>query len=151
MGANASRSKYIYDADAGVVLRNIADGAEVADATEAAVSLKQLKSAYWHGGEIPQGEFVVVFQVTDLLAASHSYELQLKVDDVQAMNDSPVIIDRFTVSAPGLYVRVIDSDVINQLDPDNSGTGKWIASAVDTTGATPSITYGAWIAKALRR
>jgi hypothetical protein len=151
MGVKASRGKYTVDKDASVVLRDIADGAEVATATEAAVSLKQLVSASWHNKEIPHGDFVVAVDVSaGTFGGGHSYVLSLQVDDVEAQNDSPVTVASYTIPAVGAYNFVLDSKVIEALDPDNSSPGKWLAIKLTASGDTPSLTYGAFIAKSIR-
>lgn len=152
MGVNASKVKYQLDVDAGVTLRNIADGAESSTATEASVSLKELDNAYWHSNEIPHGVFAVAVHVSELdVAGTNAYVLSLLVDDAPTMNDSPVTIASYTITAPGFYTFFVDSKNIPVLDPDTSGTDKWLAIRATLSGdSTPEITYGAWIAKNVR-
>lgn len=152
MGVNASKVKYLLDVDAGVTLRNAADGAEVATATEAAVSLKELDSAYWHSNEIPHGVFAVAVHVSDIdIAGTNSYVLALLVDDTSDLSDSAVKVAEYVITSAGFYVFYVDSKTIPKLDPDSSGTDKWLGIRATLAGdSTPSITYGAWIAKNIR-
>lgn len=156
MGANASKVKSLIDLADAVVLRDIADGAEVSTATEAAVALHELDAAYWHNNEIPHGVIEVMFHITqaatDNAGVAESYTLSLIVDDVSAMNDSPVTVwsqdipNGFT----GVLYAYVDSDNIPRLDTDSSGTEKYMASRVTIAGDEPSFTYGAYITKSRR-
>lgn len=152
MGVNASKVKYQLDVDPSVTLRNAADGAETATATEAAISLKQLDTAYWHGKEIPNGNMVVVINVTalDKTTGDETYQLSLLVDDTANLSDNPVAVASIPVNAIGTYNVIVDSKSIPVLDPDASGTDKWMAIRATLGGTTPSISYGAWLAKSIR-
>jgi hypothetical protein len=149
MGVNASKANMLYDAEASVVLRDAADGAETSTATEAAISLNELNAAYWHGNEIPHGVFEVGIHVSalDTANADETYVLALLVDDVQAMNDTPVVIAQYTITQTGFYKMLVDSKSIPGLDPDVDGGDKWLAIRATLGGTTPSITYGAWLGK----
>lgn len=152
MGVNASRVKYLKDVAAAVTLRDVADGAEAPSGSsvwETAVSLNELNTAYWHNYEIPNGVFVVEVEVTAINASTNVYTLSLRVDDVLAQNNSPVTIASMVVSATGVYHFYIDSKDIPQLDTDHSSAGKFIAIGVTESGtpSSPSITYGAYMAK----
>lgn len=150
MGVNQSRVRNLYDADASVLLRNVADGAETATATETAVSLNELDAAYWQdGNEIPYGVFTVGVNVTalDLTDTNETYTLDLIVDDTSNMSDTPRVVASLTIRAVGYYTLVVDSKNIPLLDSDTSGTDKWLAIRATLGGDTPSITYGAWLAK----
>lgn len=152
MGVNASKARWQFDAATAVTLRSVSDGAETSTATETAISLSELDGAYWQdGNEIPHGLFVVSVNVTarDATTGDETYVLSLLVDDVSGMNDSPVTIASYTIPATGLYTFVVDSKTIPGLDSDTSGTDKWLAVRATLGGTTPSITYGAWIAKSL--
>lgn len=152
MGANASRSPYVFDAAAAVTLRNGTDTAETATAAEVAKSINELNSAYWHDHEIPHGKFVVVFDVHTLVTGGGEvYNLSLLVDDVVAMNNSPVTVGGpIAVNATGQYTIVLDSAIIPQLDTDHSSVGKFLQAKVTITGGgSPSISYACWIAKSL--
>jgi hypothetical protein len=152
MTVNASRVRALPDTDASVVLRNIADGAETSTVIEASVSLKELDLAWWHdGNEIPGGIFEVNVHVTALNGAgTNAYTLDVIVDDVAAMNDTPRVVATLNLAAEqtGFYKLLIDSKNIPLLDTDTSGTDKFIAMRATIAGDTsPSITYGAWIGK----
>lgn len=152
MGIKASRVKYMVDADESVVLRDIADGAETSTATEAGVSLKELDAAYWHNNEIPQGILAVAIHVTalDVADADETYTLSLLVDDTSDMSDSPATVGSITIGATGVYYMYVDSRVVEALNAESSGADKWMAIRATLGGTTPSITYGAWIAKSLK-
>lgn len=150
MGVNQSRVRNLYDADASVLLRNVADGAETATATEAAISLNELDTAFWQdGNEIPYGVFTVGVNVTalDLTDTNETYTLDLIVDDTSNMSDTPRVVASLAIRAVGYYTLVVDSKNIPLLDSDTSGTDKWLAIRATLGGTTPSITYGAWLAK----
>lgn len=151
MGVKATRVITLPDTAPGVVLRNIADGAETATATETAVSLNELDTAYWHNGEIPHGVFEVFFNVAalDVAQADETYTAALVVDDTSNMSDTPIVIDQFPIYRTGVYKRLVDSKSIPNFDPESSGTDKWLAVRVTIGGTSPSITYGAWIGKSV--
>jgi hypothetical protein len=152
MGVNSSKVRFTLDAAAAVTLRNIADGAETATATETAVPLNELDTAYWQdGNEVPYGVFGIQVNVTtlDKTTGDETYVLSLLVDDTSGLSDAPVTIASFTIPAVGAYVFYVDSKTISKLDPDTSGTDKWLAIRATLGGTTPSITYGAFIAKTL--
>lgn len=154
MGVNASRVKYLIDAAASVKLRDVADGAETPSGSsvwEAAVSLNELRDAFWDNKEIPNGVFVVEINVTALTLSTNSYKIGLRVDDVAAQNNNPVVIQEIPIPKVGVYHMMVDSKDIPNFDADNDGTGKWLAIGVteDGTPSSPSITYGAFIAKKL--
>jgi hypothetical protein len=155
MGVNASRTKFMIDEDAGVLLRDIDDGAETSTATETAVSLNELDGAYWMDGkEIPHGIIAVQINVTacDDTDGTETYTLSLQVDDAAAMNDSPVTVWSQAVQRgfTGVLYAYVDSKNIPALDTDSSGTDKWIAIKATLGGDTPSITYGAVMAKSIK-
>lgn len=152
MGVNASRAKYLKDVAVAVTLRDVADGAEAPSGStvwETAKTLNELCNAYWHDNEIPNGVFVVEVNVTALNASTNVYTLHLRVDDVVAQNDSPKTIASMVVGAVGVYHFYVDSKDIPRLDTDNSSLGKFIAIGVQESGtpSSPSITYGAYMAK----
>lgn len=149
MGANASRYSASMDASAAVTLRNAADGAETATATETAISLNELRTAWWSNYEIPHGVFEVVFNVSALNTSGDAgYTLSLQVDDTLAQSDSPATIDSFLIVSTGVYKRYVDSKAIPLLNADHSGSGKWLACKVTITGSSgKSITYGCSISK----
>lgn len=151
MAVNASKVNMAYDKDASVLLRNVADGAETSTATETAVSLKELDTAYWHANEIPHGVFEVGVHVTALNLSTNTYAISLLVDDASGLNDSPVTIASYNITATGFYKFLVDSKSIPGLDSDSSGSDKWIGVKVTIAGTpdSPSITYGAWIGKSI--
>lgn len=153
MGVNQSRSPYTYDGADAVVLRDVTDGAETSTTTEAGISLSELDHAYWHSNEIPHGVLAVVVHVTALNLSTNTYTFAVVVDDTANMSDTPTVVASAAISATGLYVFYIDSALIKALDTETSGADKWIATRVTTGGTpdSPSFTYGAWIAKSLRK
>lgn len=149
MAANASKVRAQFDTAAGVTLRDITDGAEVATATETAVSLAELDGAYWHGGEIPHGMLKVEVNVTAINLSTNTYVLSLHTDDAVGLDDSPVEVASYVITTVGHYVFVVDSKTIPGIDSDTSGTDKWMGVRMTIAGTpdSPSVTYGAWISR----
>lgn len=152
MAVNSSQTRMNFDTAAAVTLRDVTDGAETSTASETAVSLAELDGAYWHAGEIPHGVFLIGVNVTAIDQTSdETYVVSIQVDDTLAMSDSPVTIASYTLTdlGTGTYVFAIDSKMIPVLDPDTSGTDKWVRITATLGGTTPSITYGAWIGRSV--
>ena len=154
MGISASAVKYGFDVDAAVVLRDITDGAETSTATETAVSLGLLDHAYWHNNEVPHGTIAIGVHVTacDDGDADETYSIELLVDDVVGLNDTPTVVGTLAVprGTTGFFTMLVDSRTIENLVSDNSGTDLWMGIRATLAGTSPSLTYGAWIAKSLR-
>lgn len=155
MSVKSSRTKYLLDTAAAVTLRDIDDGAETSTATETAVSLNELDTAYWHdGNEIPYQVIVVQFNVTacDSTDGDETYSLSVLVDDTSDLSNNPVTI--WTLAVPrgttGAFTAYINAADIPTFDTDTSGTDKWMAVKATLAGTTPSITYGASMVKNLR-
>lgn len=146
-----SRVSAIFDAADAVTLRDVTDGAETSTATETAISLDALFGAYWQNGDVPHGKFVIGVHVTalDTSSADETYTLSLVADDVSAMNNSPVTLTSFSPTATGYYEVVLDSATIPRINSDVSSEAQYLAIKATLGGTTPSITYGAWIAKSL--
>lgn len=153
MGANASRSQYQLDKASAVTLRADDAGAITSTTAETAKSLSELNTAWWANYEIPHGKFVVAFDVKtcDGVSGDETYVLSLLVDDVVAMNNSPVTIDSWTLprGVTGAFTRVIESKDIPVLDADHSSVGKFLQVKATLGGTTPSLNYACWIAKCL--
>lgn len=154
MGVNASRTKVQYDVEPKVLLRNIKDGAETPSGSsvwEAGVTLDELRKAYWHNNEIPAGTFQIAVNVTAVNLSTNVYDIVLQVDDVVGFNNNPVAVGSVRVTGPGTYYIDVDAQTIPLVDPDKDGTGKYLRVGVTESGtpSSPSITYGAWIAKDL--
>lgn len=151
MGVNNSRVRKLIDTASAVTLRNVTDGAETSTATETAVSLNELDTAYWHDGtDIPYGNIVVGIHVTacDAGSTDETYVLTIQVDDTSDHSNSPVTVwtQTLTRGFTGYIEAVIPAKNIPLMDTDSSGTDKWIAIKATLGGTTPSITYGAWMA-----
>ena len=156
MTVNSSRSKFLVDTAAQVLLRNVADGAETSTATETAVSLNELDTAWWHtGNDVPGGVVEVNIHVTaaDITTADETYTFDLVVDDTSGLSDTPRVISSLPFAAgrlvPGTYRMYFAADQIKALDPDTSGTDKWLAIRATLGGTSPSVTYGAYISYCL--
>lgn len=151
MGVNASRVRFQVDAAASVVLRDIDDGPITTTKIEKAVSLNELRSAYWHNKEIPHGVIAVPIHVTalDMANEDETYKLDLLVDDVSTMDDSPVSVASLVVTEPGIYTMYVDSKMIPEIDKDAGGGDKFLAIKATLDGTTPSLTYGAWMARSV--
>lgn len=149
MPANSSRSKFLIDVDPNVVLKT--PGTVTSTTIETSVPLNELDDAYWQDGEIPKSNIRAVVHVTamDRTTADETYVLDLIVDDASAQNDSPVVIASLTLTGKpvGVYEILADPDNIPKLDADTSGSEKYLAIRATLGGTTPSITYGAWLAK----
>lgn len=153
MAANASRVNQLLDTLAAVTLRTAGSAAVVATGTNTAISLNELRTAYWHNYEIPHGKMVIGIVISACVSddSDETYVLSLLVDDTSGLSDSPVTVDSFTVprGTTGFFTRIIDSKDIPGLDSDHSGLGKWIGLKHTLGGTTPSLTYSAWIARSL--
>jgi hypothetical protein len=151
MGVNASRQRFLRDADAGVVLRASGSAAVTATATDTAVSLKQLDAAYWDNYELPVGVMAVVFNVTAITTSGDAtYDIAVQIDDTSGHSDTPVVLQSVRIAGTGTYVFYLDAKTIEKLNTDHSGTDQWLASKVTIGGTTgKSITYEAFIAKSL--
>lgn len=156
MAVRSSRAKFLTDTASSVVLRNVSDGAETATATETAVALGELDTAWWHDGkDIPGGVFEVNINVTaaDVTTGDETYQFDLMVDDAAALNDTPRSIGTLAFAAgvlvAGVYRMYVASDQIKYIDTDSSGTEKYIGIKATLGGTTPSVTYGASIGKVL--
>lgn len=155
MSVKSSRTKYLLDTAAAVTLRDIDDGAETSTATETAVSLNELDTAYWHdGNEIPYQVIVVQFNITacESTDGDETYTLSILVDDTSDLSNNPVTV--WTLAVPrgttGAFTAYVNAADIPLVDTDTSGTDKWIAVKATLAGTTPSITYGASMVKNLR-
>lgn len=153
MGANASRVNQLLDTLAAVTLRAAGSAAVTSTGTNTAISLNELRTAYWHNYEIPHGKMVVGYVISACVSddGDETYTLAIKVDDTSGLSDSPVTVDIFTVvrGTTGFFTRIVDCKDIPGLDSDHSGSGKWIGVTHTLGGTSPSLTYSAWIARSL--
>jgi hypothetical protein len=147
----ASAVKYGFDVDASVTLRDIADGAETATALETPVNLNLLDAAYWQTNTLPYNTLMVVVHVTanDFTTMDETVVLTLEVDDDAALADTPTVVSTLTLSGglTGVFYMPVDARTIEGLVSDWSGDVAYMGIRATLGGTTPSVTYGAWIAK----
>ena len=149
MTVNAGRVRALYDADASVVLRSSTSNI-TATATDTAVSLNELDTAYWHDGNaIPYGDIEIAVNVAsvDRTTGDETYVIEVIVDDTSDMSDTPSVVATLSVRAAGFYTLCVDSKNIPLLDPDTTGADKWMAIRATLSGNTPILNYQAWMYK----
>lgn len=119
-------------------LRDIADGAETATASEAGISFAALMA----------GDFKAIVYVSAVTGGGsplNTYLFTVETDSESAFGDDPVEIGRVSVSAPGVYEILLSSAEIGQRDPDAAA----IRVKATLAGNDPSITYGCYLAPAV--
>lgn len=138
-----SKVRREFDAAAATTLRDIADGAETADASEAGVALNTLTDAYWDNDEVPQGIFLVAVNVSaiDFVSADEVYDIYLEVDTASNFPSAKEVGRLKSIPSVGYFEVPVSSQLIEALE---SGATH-IRARLDVTGTTPSITYGAWM------
>src|SRR5256885_615549 len=118
MAVNPSRTKLAFDKSALTLLRDPAAAAinTATTTSETGISLKELRSAYWHNFEIPHG--VMRVGVVVMTYTGGTATLNIQVDDTANFSDSPVTIASFVLPSAvvGFYEFDIDSKSIPQLD-----------------------------------
>jgi hypothetical protein len=119
-------------------LRNVADGAETATASETGVTFPVLMA----------GDFKAIIYVSDVTIGGspvNSYLLTVETDSVQAFSNAPVEVGRVTVTGKGVYEIPLSGAAVEQRDPDAAA----IRVKATLAGGTKSITYGAYLAPAV--
>lgn len=143
MARMASKVTREFDAAAAITLRDITDGAETADASEAGVLLNLLSDAYWDNDEQPNGIITVNVHVSaaDFTNADEVYDIYLEVDTSSAFASAVEVARLKSVPGAGYYQLHVASQLIEALEAGATH----IRARLDVTGTTPSITYGAWM------
>lgn len=118
-------------------LRNVADGAETATATETGFAFAARMA----------GDFKAIVFVTalDTTTGDETYVLTVETDSVAAFNDTPVEVGRAAVTQTGVYEIPMSASQITKLDADAAA----IRVKATLSGTTPSITYGAYLTPAV--
>lgn len=118
-------------------LRDIADGAETATASETGVSFAVRMADDF--------KCVIYVSALDTTTGDETYLLTVETDSVAAFSGTPVEVGRVTVLAAGVYEIPLSGREIEQRDPDAAA----IRVKATLAGTTPSITYGAYLAPAV--
>lgn len=149
----ASAVKYGFDVDSGVTLRDIDDGAETSTALETPVNLKLLDAAYWQENVLPWNTLMCVVHITacDDADGDETYSLTFEVDDTTDLSDTPTVVATLAIprGTTGVFYVPIDARTIEGLVSDWSGNIAYLGVRATLGGMSPSITYGAWIAKSV--
>lgn len=119
-------------------LRDIADGAETATATEEGLTLPVRMA----------GDFKAIFYVSALddADADETYTLDVLVADTKAnLAGSGVEVASIAISSAGAYEVPLSGNHIERLDADAGA----ITCRASLGGTTPSITYGCFLAPAV--
>lgn len=119
-------------------LRNVADGAETATASETGVTFPVRMA----------GDFKAIIYVSDVTiggSPENTYLLTVETDSVSAFSDDPVEVGRVTVTGKGVYEIPLSGAAVEQRDPNAAA----IRVTATLAGGTKSITYGAYLAPAV--
>lgn len=127
--------------DGNLELRDVADGAETATANETAVNIEVRKQEAF--------ECIVYVTAIDSTTGNETYVFHVDVSD--AVDGTFVVVATLPDIGPGgtnggtgVYRIPLSGKHINDLDAD----ADWIRVGCTLGGATPSITYGAYLAPA---
>ncbi|MBT8411472.1 MAG: hypothetical protein KJP02_06730 [Octadecabacter sp.] len=147
----ASAVKYGFDVDDSVTLRDIADGAETSTALETPINLNLLDAAYWQENVVPYNTLVVPVHITacDSADGDETYSITLEVDDTTDLSDTPTVVATLAIprGTTGVFYMYVDARTIEGLVSDWSGNIAYLGIRATLGGTSPSITYGAWLAK----
>ena len=142
MARMAGKVRREFDAAAEITLRDIDDGAETADASEAGVALNVLNGAYWDNNEQPNGIFIISVHVSalDFTSADEVYDIYFEVDTSNSFASAKEVARLKSIPATNYYEVVVSSQLIEALETGATH----LRARLDVSGTTPSITYGAW-------
>lgn len=121
--------------DALLLLRDIADGAETATATEAAVD--------FIAGDHDDFKVIVHVSAVDTADADETYNLAIEVD-ADTDFSTPVAVGTLAISATGIYEIPLSKAKVENLE---AGAVKMRAK-MTIGGTSPSVTYGAYLTPA---
>jgi hypothetical protein len=128
-------SRYIFDAETDITLRNAADGAETATASEAGVAFNP---ALYE-------QVAVVFNVASLDATTGDESYVLSVETDTAATPTAAVqqaaLPNVRAAGAGRYVVILDCATMLKLDPDAS----YIRVKGTLGGTTPGAVYGAYL------
>ncbi|TFZ81600.1 hypothetical protein [Candidatus Macondimonas diazotrophica] len=137
-----STVRYMYDE--ATAFRTIDDSvtALTADTDSDAVTLDRLNNIRGADqGQLGAQTYAVVVVVTEATIVSESPDTPEEYS-FNIQSDDDVVFDTFEANAVGTYVRLLDAQDMNRLDPDAVS----IHLALDVTGTAPSFKYVAWLA-----
>lgn len=142
MARMSSKNRREFDAAASATLRDIADGAETADAAEAGIALNTLTDAYWDNDEIPNGVIAIIVNVSaaDYSDTDEVYDLYFEADTSSAFSSAVEVARLKSIKATGSYEVTVSSALIEKLEAGATH----LRVRLDVTGTSPSITYGAY-------
>lgn len=136
MPVNASTNRYPYDAE--TAFRPYGSAAITADGGTNALPVDR-GTAYWDNGIMTDYQFAVVIDVTAGTFASHSYRIAVEFDDDGVFGAGNTVTElQVSPTAVGTYVIHVPRERI----PANS---RFMRVNTDVTGATPSITFAAYL------
>jgi hypothetical protein len=130
--------------DEATAFRTIDDSvtALTADTDSDAVTLDRLNNIRGADqGQLGAQTYAVVVVVTEATIVSESPDTPEEYS-FNIQSDDDVVFDTFEANAVGTYVRLLDAQDMNRLDPDAVS----IHLALDVTGTAPSFKYVAWLA-----
>jgi hypothetical protein len=138
----ASRVTRLLDAAELVLLRDVRDGAETVSSRQQPVKLPNLQRAYWTGAAAQDDRFSVALHVSDMNADAVGSVISINIDDTPDHSNAPVAVASCVIGGPGGYTLAVDHQALT------GNKDRWINVSVSLPNAgSPSITYGAWIAK----
>lgn len=147
MARMAGKVSREFDAAAAITLRDIDDGAETADASEAGVLLNLLTDAYWDNDEQPNGLIMINVHVSAITlpdAGTDTADIYFEVDTASNFPSAVEVARLKNITATGYYQVVVSSQLIEKLEAGATHIrARLDLTDADTDGAT--ITYGAWM------
>lgn len=134
-----SRSRYQYDA--ALALQAYNSAAVTADAASNSIALQRNVHHSLPAG-ISYGQFAVVLdvQALDKTTGDETYVVNVEVG-TDATFGTKATAHSFTVTGLGCVHAILDTQTIEKLLPN----AKFIRTAVDVGGTTPSITYASYV------
>lgn len=154
MTISASQFAGLIDVDPTTVLRDMANGAKTVTGIEMPIALSVLDGAYWDDRkDVPHGAIEIMVSVASCKGSDgdETYVIEVLADDSTSMNNNPVAVWSGPIPRGyrGSFKIVVDSAAITKLDPDFTGSDRYLALRTTLGGTEPSIIYGANIVKSI--
>lgn len=139
----SSVGRYVPDSEPSVVLRSLTETPEDGSASENAIPLDTLDTAFWHNKEVPNQRLSVVVRFTELdFSENAEYEFQVQVDTDQPFAGANfAVVAKLPINDVGTYVLTLDGPTIKKVLSDSA----YIRSAVTAVGNSIGFNYEAWL------